>query len=360
MQAAFQAIERMHYLAISDVINKSVQGILGIALAVMGFGAVGFAGCWLAMSGVVLALDALWLHRHVRLELKTTVHRLVHMAKESVAYWAFGLFFMIYLWIDTAMLSLMTNSTVVGWYGIPTKLFQSLMVVPVLLSTAWLPRLVMVFERSPGELQRAARTPIELGWALGLPIAAAIAVAAKPMIHLIYGPAYDQAVTVMILLGFCIPPMYLNILLSQVLIAAKRQVVWTWVMAGATVINPVINAILIPITQTHLHNGAIGAAIALLVTELGIVAVGFVLVGRGVVDRRMIRRVGLTALASAAMCGVALALRPFGTVPSLALGGLTFVLLVIVLRLITPEELEFARKKVRQAIRRLKLAPAGS
>jgi O-antigen/teichoic acid export membrane protein len=353
MQAAFQAIERMKYLAYSDIINKSVQGLLGIVLAVMGFGAIGFAGCWMVMSGVVLVLDALWLRPYVRLGLRTNLRRLVHMAKESVAYWAFGLFFMIYLWIDTAMLSLMTNSTVVGWYGVPTKLFQSLMVVPVLLSTAWLPQLVNVFERNPKDLHRAARTPVELAFSIGLPIAAAVAIAAGPIIHLVYGPAYDRAVPVMIILGFCIPPMYLNIMLSQVIIAAKRQIVWTWVMAAATLVNPVINALLIPVTQKHLHNGAIGASIALLVTELMIVAIGFAIVGRGVVDRRGLRRAGLTAVASAAMCGVALAARPLGTFPSLAIGGVEFVMLAFIFRLATPEEIAFVRERVGRISRRL-------
>jgi O-antigen/teichoic acid export membrane protein len=357
MQAAFQAIERMKYLAYSDVINKSVQGLLGIVLAVAGFGAVGFAGCWLVMSGIVLVLDALWLRPYVRLRLRTSAARLIGMAKESVAYWAFGLFFMIYLWIDTAMLSLMTNSTVVGWYGVPTKIFQTMMVVPVLLSTAWLPQLVNVFERSPRELQRAARVPVELAITLGLPIAGAIAVAAGPAIHLVYGPAYDKAVPVMMILGFCIPPMYLNIMLSQVLIAAKRQVLWTWVMAGATIVNPVINYLLIPLAQKRWHNGAIGASIALLITELLIVTVGFVMVGRGVINRRMIQRVFQTALATDAMCGVALALRQFGSLPSLAIGGLTFVGLAIVFRLVTPGEMAFVREQIRR-IRRGRTAPS--
>lgn len=346
MQAAFQAIERMKYLAYSDVINKSVQGLLGIALVVLGFGAVGFTACWMVMSAVVLVLDAYWLRRYVRLEVRTNFPRLVHMAKESVAYWAFGVFFMIYLWIDSAMLSLMTNSTVVGWYGVPTKLFQSLMVVPVLISTAWLPRLVTVFERSPSELPQASRTPIEVVLAVGLPIAAGVAVVADPAINLIYGPAYSHAVPVMILLGLCIPPMYLNIMLSQVLIAAKRQIVWTWVMAGATVINPVINLVLIPVAQTKLHNGAIGAAISLLLTEIIIVGAGLILAGRGVIGLRAARRFSVTAVASAAMWGVSFAAKGLGAIPSIAAGALTFVLLALILRLATPAEIQQGRDRL--------------
>jgi len=40
------------------------------------------------------------------------------------------------------------------------------------------------------------------------------------------------------------------------------------VMGGATLVNPLINLALIPITQRHFGNGAIGAAVSLLLTEL--------------------------------------------------------------------------------------------
>lgn len=340
IQAGFQAIERMKYLAYSDVINKSVQGLVGIALVVAGFGAVGFTGCWLVMAAIVLALDIRWLRGHIRVQWRTTPRRLAHMARESMAYWAFGVFFMLYLWIDSAMLSVMTSPTVVGWYGVSTKLFQTLMVVPVLISTAWLPQLVSVFERSPPELRRAARAPIEIVLVIGLPIAAGIALVAQPAIDHIYGSAYAGAVPVMILLGLCIPAMYLNIMLSQVLIAARRQFAWTWVMLGATIVNPAINLVLIPATQARFGNGAIGAAVSLLVTEIVIVAAGFRLTGRGVLGRRALRRVTRTAAASVAMWGVGFATQGVGAVPSVTAGLLTFLVLAKVLRLVTPEEAE--------------------
>jgi O-antigen/teichoic acid export membrane protein len=348
MQAAFQAIERMHYLAISDVINKSVQSLVGIALVVLGFGAVGFAACWMAMSGVVLVLDAIWLSRYVQIDLRTSTRAVRRMAKGSISYWAFGVFFMVYLWIDSAMLSLMTNSTVVGWYGVPTRLFQSAMVVPVLLSTAWLPRLVETFERAPDQLRRAARTPIELVLVLGVPIAAGIAVAAGPLIRVLYGQAYARSVPVMIILGLCIVPMYLNIMLSQVLIAAKRQVVWTWVMAGAMLFNPAVNALLISWTQARWGNGAIGAAVSLAITEVAIAGVGVMLVGAEVLRGGALERLGRTGIASAAMCAIAFGLHGAGTALSLAGAALAFTALAIALRLVNPTEAAFARAQLQR------------
>src|SRR5262249_62436495 len=81
------------------------------------------------------------------------------------------------------------------------------------------------------------------------------------------------------LLGLCIPPMYLNVMLSQVLVAAKRPMVWTYLMIGATVVNPVVNLFLIRLAQHRWQNGAIGAAASLLVTELLIVTAGLAIGG---------------------------------------------------------------------------------
>ena len=81
------------------------------------------------------------------------------MVRQSLAYWAFGVFFTIYLWIDALMLSLMTNPEVVGWYGVPMKLFQTFMFLPVVISTAWLPRLVRAFLDGGSGRSRARRPP---------------------------------------------------------------------------------------------------------------------------------------------------------------------------------------------------------
>ena len=84
-------------------------------------------------------LNLRWSLRHVCLQAKTDVRALRALIQESAPYWAFGVFFMIYLWVDTVMLSLMAAPADVAWYGVATRLFTTLMFVPVILSMAWLP-----------------------------------------------------------------------------------------------------------------------------------------------------------------------------------------------------------------------------
>ncbi len=356
LQAAFQAIERMKYLAYADIINKSAQSLIGIALVLAGFKVVGIAANMAIIAVVVLVLTAWWLRPHFAVDVRTSLSRMGHMAHQSVAYWAFGLFGMVYFWIDTIMLSLMTRPQVVGWYGVTSQLFQTLMFLPVLVQTAWLPRLVAAFGSGHRELTEAARTPVELILVISAPIAVAVGLVADPLIHAVYGTGFAQSVPVMVILAFCIPPIYLNIILASVLLAAKRQRVWTIVMAGAAVINPLFNLVLIPLTEHRDHNGAIGAALALVLTEVLMDVVGLVLIGRDVFDRRMVRRCGLVCVACAGMAGVAYAARPLGTEISLALGFATFAVLIPALRIVRPDELALARGELAR-FRRVRGAP---
>ena len=111
IQAAFQAFERMEYLAYSNVVSATLQIILGITLALIGFRAVGLTAChssswpWCScsMSGGLAGTFGSTCER--------TCTRCERLVTDSFAYWSFALFYMIYLWIDTVILSLMTDST---------------------------------------------------------------------------------------------------------------------------------------------------------------------------------------------------------------------------------------------------------
>ena len=351
LQAAFQAIERMKYLAYADTINKSAQSLIGIALVLAGFTVVGIAANMAIIAVVVLVLTFWWLRPHFAVDIRTSVPRMSEMARQSLAYWAFGLFGMVYFWIDTIMLSLMTRPQVVGWYGVTSQLFQTLMYLPVLVQTAWLPRLVAAFTSGHRELTKTARTPVELILTISVPIAVTTGLIADPLIHAVYGAGFAPAVPVMVILALCIPPIYLNIILASVLLAAKRQRVWTIVMAGAAVINPLMNLVLIPRTEHRYHNGAIGAAVALVLTEMLMDVVGLLLVGRGVFDRRALKRCASVCAASAGMGAVAYAARSLGAELSLAAGFATFVAVGLTLRIVRQEEFAIARAGLARILR---------
>jgi O-antigen/teichoic acid export membrane protein len=365
IQSYFQATERMHYLALSNAINKASQGLVGIVLTLLGFGAIGFAACWMVTTAGLLVLSIRWIRRHVNIEFKTTRRDLRDVARGTVVYWTAGVFQMIYLWIDTVMLSVMTSATVVGWYGVPTRLFQTMLFLPGLFMTAWLPSLIQAFQRSPADLREVARAPVELLLGLSLPIVALIAAAAAPAIRLVYGPEFAPSVPVLIILGVALIPLYLNMMLSQVCVAAGKQRYWTLCMVGATIFNPALNAVLIPLTQQRFGNGGIGAAVALLATETAIACAGVAITGPGVVGRQTVTRLLRTGIASVGLLIVAFGLRDLlGDVVSLALGVVTFAVLAVAVGAISPEERRQVGARVggiwRRVIRRLRPSAGAS
>jgi O-antigen/teichoic acid export membrane protein len=339
LQAGFQAIERMEYLAYADIFNKSIQSLVGVCLILLGFGAVGLVSWWVVGSAMVLGLNFWWMRGHMRIDLSFRLARLRTLLRESLAYWAFGLFYMIYLWIDTVMLAVMAPPEVVGWYGVPTKIFNTLLFIPVILSTAWLPRLCAAFKDGPERLRALARSPIETVIVLSLPVAAGTAIVSGPVIHMLYGTAYAQSVPVLALLGFCSIPMYLNIMLSQLLVASNRQAVWTRAMVGATVLNPILNLALIQYTQARFYNGAIGASVSLLLTETAIVIYGLLLV-RGVLTLSFLPRLLRALVATAMMAGVAQLSVPMGLLLEVVISAAVFVIAAIVLKVPSKDEIE--------------------
>jgi O-antigen/teichoic acid export membrane protein len=342
LQASFQAIERMKYLAYVDIVNKTAQSIIGIALVLVGFKVVGIAANMAIIAGVVFLLTYLWLRPFFHVDIATNLRLMAHVTKESISYWAFAVFGMFYFWIDTIMLRLMTRPEVVGWYGASTNLFQTLMFLPVLVQTAWLPRLVAAFVKGRRDLAETARALVELVLIISFPIAMATALLASALIHVVYGTGFAHAVPVMIILAACVPPIYLNIILGAILQAAKRRAVWASAMAGAAVVNPLFNLLLIPVTEHRYGNGAIGAAISLVFTE-ALISVVFVVASRDVFNRRVLKKCASGWLASAGMGVVAFATRPLGTPISLAAGFATLGILAVMLRVVGRKELEMAR-----------------
>ena len=338
VQAGLQALEKMEYLAYSDVLTKTCVSLVSVALVLIGIRAVGLLELSVVVLAAVLILHVGWMRRNFKVEWGFRPKELWSLTQGSLPYLGFALFFTFYLWIDALMLGVMTPDRVLGWYGLPTKLFGTLMFIPVIMSTAGLPRLAAAHAWGDDALWKAARGPLQMVLALSLPVCVGVALVAGHLITFLYGPDFVQAIPVMTVLALSVPPMYLNIMVNQVLVARRQQMLWTKAMALACVINPVLNLALIPFFQTRNGNGAIGAAVSLLVTEVVLAAIGVFAI-RGCFNREFLARMGRAAIATAGMGLAVLIARRFGLAPAIVVGLIVYPILAIVLRVLSQEEL---------------------
>lgn len=351
--AALQAMEKMQYTAYSDVLSKAAVAAGGIALVLAGFGLVHLMALSLAMSVVALLLSWRWSRPHFRVDLHSDRAGLRELTLGSLPYWTTGLLLTFYMWIDSLLLSWLAPLHVVGWYGVPTKLFGTLLFIPVILSTAYLPRLSRAFHEGNDELRGEASTALELVLVLSLPIAVGTVLVARPLVWVLYGAPFLPAAPVLAILACCIPPTYLNIMANQVLVATNRQVDWTKVMAGAAVVNPLLNLVLIGTAQSRWGNGALGAALALLLTEVGMALAGLLLMPP-ILGRSSLFRLGRAAAATIGMgASVGLVAIHFGLAAQVATGVVAFCVLAVLFRVLSGNPQAELERQLARALARL-------
>jgi PST family polysaccharide transporter len=355
--AGFQALERMQYLAYTEVLNKGLLTACGIALVLMGFKAIALVALMLGAAIAVLVLNLFWSRRYFAIEWRIEPSRLRGLLRAALPYWSYGVFFNVYLWVASAMLAALTSTAAVGWYGGPAKLFGTLMFVPVILSMAWLPKLVSAYGEGPERLKLVAREPTEQIMILALPISVGAALSAGPLVGILYGAAFAPSVPVLVILALSVAPTYFNIVVNQILIACNRQMTWTKALGVACIVNPVLNLVLIQACQRRYGNGAIGAALAFLLTELLLAGIGLTVI-HPFLHTQTVSRLSRSAVATVGMAAVVYALSAGGLLLQIVAGGVTFLALALLLRVapldVAPGvERVLSRLAIRSWVRRL-------
>jgi len=355
IQASFQAHQRMEYIAYSGIFNTAALSLGGIVLVLIGFRATGLMAWSLLLSGVVLGLNILWLRPHHRIDWRTNAAQVRRLLRKSLVYAPSIIFGMAYILVGSVALAALTPASTVGWYGAANRLFSTLLFFPTIVATAWLPRLVVAHDQGPHRFHAIARAPVELVVIMSLPIAAGTSLIAGGVIGTLYGPAFGPSIVVLMILAASCVPMYFNIIAYHVLVASNRPGVWNRVMVAGTVANVVLNLLAIRYFQAQFGNGAIGAALSLLVTEVLMSAVGVVAL-KGVLARSSWVRPLKAVAATLGMSVAVLVASPLGFVAQALIGAGVFGGLALLIRLPTVEELGYLRLLVGGMVGRIHLA----
>jgi O-antigen/teichoic acid export membrane protein len=299
---------------------------------------------------VMLVAFFIAVRRHVMIDLRFDPRAVARLFRDSATFWAYAVSISFYFWIDSILLAVLAPPEQLGWYGAPVKLVSTLAFVPTIIWAVWLPRLSSTYRSSPGSLKSAAKIPIDIVVVLGLPVACGAALIAGPLIKFLYGDGFAPSVPVFVVLVITILPVYLNTAFGNILIASNRQRIWTVVMAVACVVNPILNLVLIPTFQARANAGALGAAYALVATELLITVAGVFIV-RGLLSRGTFVRFAKAALATSVMAVAVVASSRLGLIIEVAAGAFTFAVVAIGLRIVSAAEVEELAPYLDRAVR---------
>ena len=326
----------------------SIVGTLGGLVAlVAGAGAHGYglgllAG-WAVMTGILVVGSGLPVTRSA-----VQVAYLREVLVGSVPFLGTNLALSVRGQTDVVITGLLLQPGIAGWLAAAYRITNVAVFIPSAIAAPLLPALTSV-RAAPGRYASILGTSVTTTLLLIVPICGAIFSLAPVIPGLLGWPAeLDHAVPLMRILAFQQVIVAVDMMLVTGYIALGRERTWLRVTLIGAVFNPVVNLAAIPVAQALTENGAIGAAIVEVATELLFMCAVLFLMPGGTLGRREVSAALRVVVCGLGLVGVATVLLPAGPLVAGAAGGLTYVGLAITLRLLRPQQLQMLRMALRR------------
>lgn len=353
--ALHYAFSRTKFPAIGMMLEKGLSAAAGFVLLKYGAGVQVMALVLLGGSVIDGIWVACWFFRLTGLRLAFDRTIVIDLVRNSIPFVAYGILGVIYYRIDTVLLSLMASTAVVGWYGAGYRLFDTLLFIPNLIINAIMYPVFSKLSAGDARSQAALKVAIEKSMNLllicAIPIATFMIAAAPNIIGFLYHRD-DFAHSIPVLQGLApgLLFLYINTLLSNIIVSTRGEKKIPLMAACALVFNLVLNLLLIPRYQ---H---IGAAVVTSLTELLLLCISVLFIQKHLLPGKSVR-VGVKALVSALlMAGAVLLLRALSILLILPVALLVYVGVAYFLRMIPREDVQSLYGAVKRRGRRKEIS----
>ena len=351
-RSALYGLERMEFVAYSDVATKVVQVGAILAVILMSGDVRAVAGVNIIYALVSAALLIYFLRRF-EISWRPKIRGLREVARRSRSYMAVDVTLVAYQQIDVIVISLFVQHDALGWYATADGLVGSLLFVPSILMTSLFPVFSRLHVAHPDELVGLLRRSFNFLLLLAVPIGFGTIAVATPVSLQLFGREFLQTGPVLAVMGVVLMLTYLTILLGRYAIAIDRQHFWVRLMVGATVATVALDVVFVPWTHDAFGNGAIGGALAYVVTESVMLGIGVWKLAPGLVDRTTLLRMLKCAFAGVVMVIAVWPVRwEFFMLP-IVVGVVSYGLMVLLLRIPAPDEIDMVRTAGGRLVARL-------
>lgn len=264
----FQGHEMMKYAAVGNITERAFLMIAGVSALMLGASVVTIG----VIMSVATLLNFIACSRFIPKIIPSfpsvSLAEVRKLAIESVPYFLWSLFGVVYYRIDAVMLSFMAPESVVGWYGAAYRFFDIVMFLPSIVNTAIYPVFSRLWSDKSDSLARTVQKSLDFIILAGIPISIGGALFADRIVWLFYGVKEFGPTIVLLQIFFAgILLVYINFILMPLIFASDKQRRSSVIAFLAMLLNPLLNLFMIPYFQSRHGNGGIGASFATLITE---------------------------------------------------------------------------------------------
>lgn len=349
---AFTGLEQMSTPAAVRAFEKTIH-VLGVLLVIYFGGDVfGIVGISVATSVATLVVFTLRFRRITKPIFRGWRVRSRDIISGGLPFMFNNMAVVFYQQIDIFALSWFAGSQDVGWYGTAEVLAGSLAFPVVIISLTTFPTLARLHVEDSDAFETLVQRTFSSLMLIAVPIGLGAILVAPRFAPLLYGEEFRETGTVLAVFGPLIILSFGTLFFANVAQATDRVKVWVLVVLGSALATIPLDLIFVPWSRDTYDNGAIGAAIAQIITELGQFTFGILFVARFLVHRGLVWRMTRVLVAGLVMLliGVMMGDLPLALIIASCVPVYGFAL--VVLRAISDDE----RQLIGQVLERLRVA----
>lgn len=232
----------------------------------------------LATIVVVRAIDIfgllIYLSKKLGIYFQIRFNHLWQSLQMAYPFAIFGVLWILYYQLDLLMLQSLATSEETGLYGAAYRIIEIFSALPRVIFYVALTRFAQCYAKEPERLSEEIYKSTRLLLVVMLPVLLGAELFQTSIIQMLYGEAFTGAIAPLAILLPSLAVKMFGTLIISLLQATKQENYLPPLLLSTVVVNVLANAILIP------NLGALGAAIATLLSEIMLVITGSILVIR--------------------------------------------------------------------------------
>ncbi len=353
LTALFRAFERHEYPAVIQTITTIIHVTLGTLALVGGLGILGLAATSILTNIATLTVLAVLTRRtiwaevaHTETELSWSLQRAMLMASWPLM--ASLLLQSLFTGANVVVLQYFQGDDAVGWYNAASKWVMNMLnIIPSLFTFAVFPVISRQATEDKGRLRRSYQTSAKLLTILALPTAILVTLMASPMVWLLSGPEFlPHGALILRLMVWSIVFGWINSLTNYVLIALNRQRYVVFASAVRVIFAVAAGLLLVP------RFGYTASVWIIMGGELVLTLLFAIDLHHQVGSPGWGKIAGRPALAGLIMGGTAWTVGIHRPALAVVSSPIVYVLAVVVLRVLTPEEKKQLTSLIPMPVRR--------
>lgn len=262
LRSIFKAFEKIEYEALLNSLYTLILVSTSLLLLYKGFGLIEIAYVYVISELINFLLSlVVVVKKFTRPTYIIDFNFWKFLIKESLPFSMTMFVGIIYLRIDTVMLSMMKGDAVVGWYNAACTIMYSLLFIPNIAILSIFP-LMSKCNRNPDDLKIIIEKSAKYLLIISLVITMVIFILSDEIIYTIYGEMFTNSSIVLKILCIYLPLRFINNVTGYTLASINKEPYHAFGGLIGACTNILLNLLLIP------KYSFVGAAVATVITEV--------------------------------------------------------------------------------------------